>query len=343
MPQETLFHIPFDPTPLAPDIDRIGRASLEWATSHGLLRSAEAASRFSGWNLAELASRFHPDARGNDLLLAADLQGFFFLFDDQFDSPQGLRPEAVTASRELIDLAYQHPGTRPVFVTPATLAWADLWERSCEGMSPSWRARAAHEWCRYFTGNLVEALPRERHSLNTLDEYVTFRRQTIATCPVYDMSERSQQFEISQVAFPTPQIQTMRDLTTDVVTLCNDVASVEKEECRNDVINAVLLLERTQGLSRDAAVHSITHEVHRKVNAFVRLQDDLDDVCTVLDLSSRERANVTRYVNTALHSMMRGNYDWQRRTARYNAASIPDMRPGNLTNYLEDLVSPTTG
>ncbi|GAA2967187.1 terpene synthase family protein [Streptomyces enissocaesilis] len=340
MSQHTEFTIPFASTAPGADVDRARQVNIQWAVRHALLGSPEAVTRYTGWRLPELAARFHPHATGDDLVLAADLQCFFFLFDDQFDAPEGLRPQAVKASMQLLDLLHQLPGTRPAYATPATLAWADVWERSCEGMSPAWKARATHEWARYFVGNLMEDLKRRNHPIRTLEEYVVFRRQTIATGPVYDMSERVQHFEIPVGAFHTPQIQGMRDLATDVVTLCNDVASVSKEETRSETLNSVLLLESTADTTREDAIRQIEKLVSDKVRAFLTLQEELDDALAQMHVGETQCRDTHRYVRDALHSMMRGNYDWQRSTDRYSATSQRDLRPADVPNYYDDLVSP---
>jgi hypothetical protein len=340
VPQAVEFDIPFEPQVIGPDIDQLRDDTVAWAQSFGLMRSPETVARMLDWGLAEIAARFHPTAEGEDLLLGSCLQYYLFLFDDQFDSPDGLRPEVLQATRQLIGLLHEAPGTRPAYATPATLAWADIWVRACEGMSAAWRARAAREWATYLVGNLAEAFARRHGTPNSLEEYLLLRRQTIATYPVYDMSERVQHFEIPLEAFHTPQIQEMRSLGTDVVTLCNDVASLEKEECRDEPLNSVLLLERSTRLGRDEAVQQIVDLVRCRVDKFLVLQNELGDVADVLGLTADERLRVDRYVREALHSMMRGNYDWQLHTSRYCTTSKLNMRPGDIPAYIDDTVSP---
>ncbi|MGP3922107.1 terpene synthase family protein [Streptomyces sp. 8N616] len=333
-PQKTAFDIPF-PDEISSDVAAVHERSLTWLCEQGMLRSEAAVGRMDSWRLTELAGRFHPHARGDDLLLGADVLGFFFLFDDQFDDPGGLRMEAVAASKELISLLHLPPGTPPSYAVPATVAWADIWARSCQGMSDAWRTRAAREWQRYFVGNLEESVIRSGMPLRSVEGYLRLRRLTIGTTPVYDMSERTQHFEIPREAFHTHHIQAMRDLATDVVTLCNDVASAVKENAREESLNSVLFLQRRRGLERDDAVASIQSLVRTRTTAFRRLYRRTPEVCDALDLTQDQREMVDRYLRTALMSVMRGNYDWQQRSLRYSAV---DARPGNLPSYLENLV-----
>ncbi|MFJ3723359.1 hypothetical protein ACIPYQ_12410 [Streptomyces sp. NPDC090045] len=68
---------------------------------------------------------------------------FFFVFDDQFDGPLGQDPaRAAAACRQLIDIVH---GAAPAAGADAcSVAFADLWARSCGGAPPGWVARTAY-------------------------------------------------------------------------------------------------------------------------------------------------------------------------------------------------------
>ncbi|GAA1309181.1 terpene synthase family protein [Saccharothrix xinjiangensis] len=334
IPQETAFHIPFPPA-VSPDVSAVHPDSMAWLRRHGMLGSDAAARRLEGWRLTELAGRFFPDARGEDLRLGADVMGFFFLFDDQFDHPDGLRAEVVAVSKELLRLTSLPPGPAPAGTGPAVTAWADLWERSCRGMSPAWRVRAAREWRRYFIGNLEESVAREDVPGESVEGYLRLRALTIGTTPVYDLCERTQHFEVPDEVLDSHHVQALRDLATEVVILCNDVASTVKENARGDTLNAVLFLEQRHGSEREQAVARVRRMVEDRLAAFRRLRDRTSRTCAALDLTAEQCDLVDRYVRTALMSVVRGNYDWQRRSSRFSA---DDARPGTLPGYLDDLV-----
>ncbi|MEU4803910.1 hypothetical protein [Actinosynnema sp. NPDC023587] len=334
-PQQTEFRIPF-PRAISPDVSAVHPDSMAWLRGHGMLRSDAAARRVDGWRLTELAGRFFPDARGADLRLGADVMGFFFLFDDQFDHPGGLRAEAVAVSKELLRLTSRPAGPAPAGAGPVVTAWADLWDRSCRGMSAAWRVRAAREWRRYFVGNLEESVAREAMPGDSVEDYLRLRATSIGTTPVYDLCERTQHFEIPDEVLHSHHVQAMRDLATEIVVLCNDVASTIKESARDDALNAVLFLER-RGARRGPAVARVRRMVDDRLAAFQRLSGRTSRICAALDLTAEQRDRVDRYVRTALVSVVRGNYDWQRRSARF---SVGDARPGTLPGYLNDLVGP---
>ncbi|MFI5838306.1 hypothetical protein ACIA8K_01120 [Catenuloplanes sp. NPDC051500] len=320
MPQGVTFDIPYqasDPAP--PEIEKAAAGTLDWARDLGLIRSRAAADRVLGWRLTELAARFNPAAHGDDLLLAANMQCFLFLFDDQFDdAPGGPRAAAVAASRQLLALLHEPPGTPPPHPVPATLAWADVWQRSCIGMSAAWRARAAHDWAGYFAGVLVEELFAPA---GTVAEHLDRRRPTVGAYPVLDLAERVQGCELPDAAFHTPLLHRLRSLVADIAALCNDVASVEKEERRGTRHNAVLVLQDATGQARDAAVGETVRTVHLLLAELAALETLLPAAAAAIGLTAAEHATVDRYVRLALHALIRGNYDWQRHTARYDPAA----------------------
>ncbi|GAB7037415.1 MULTISPECIES: terpene synthase family protein [Catenuloplanes] len=330
MPQGVAFDIPYPAAVVAAaEIDKAADATLDWARDLGLVRDAAAADRITGWRLTELAARFHPAARGDDLLLAANLQCFLFLFDDQFDAaPGGPRAAAVAAARELLALLHEPPGTRPRHDVPATRAWADVWARSCAGMTAAWRSRAAQDWAGYLAGVLVEAQPPVLAPPTTVAEHLSLRRPTVGAYPVLDLAERVQGCELPDVAFHTPLLHRLRTITADVAGLCNDVASVEKEERRGTRRNAVLVLEDSAGLPRAAAVAETVALVHALIAELDGLEHLIPDAAAAIGLHAAERATVDRYVRLALHTLIRGNYDWQRHTARYHPAAPPAVPDG---------------
>ncbi|MDP9792086.1 hypothetical protein J2S43_000598 [Catenuloplanes nepalensis] len=325
MPQSVAFDIPYPETVIvAPEVDKAAVATLDWARDLGLVRDDAAADRIAGWRLTELAARFNPAAHGDDLLLAANLQCFLFLFDDQFDdAPGGPRAAEVVAARELLALLHEPPGTRPRHGVPATRAWADVWARSCAGMTAAWRARAAQDWAGYLAGVLVEAQPPALAPPATVAEHLALRRPTVGAYPVLDLAERVQGCELPDVAFHTPLLHRLRTIAADVAGLCNDVASVEKEERGGIRRNAVLVLEDTTGRPRAGAVGETVALVHALIAELNGLERLLPDAAAAIGLTAAERATVDRYVRLALHTLIRGNYDWQRHTARYDPAAPP--------------------
>jgi Terpene synthase family 2, C-terminal metal binding len=140
--------------------------------------------RCRDWKLAEAAAFFYPDATPEGLDLAADLMGWYFPpFDDQFDGELGRDPRrAAEICAHLIAILNLSEGAQLPASYPVTAGFANLWWRSCRGMSNDWRQRAAHHWKKYLTGQLGEVVNR---CYGRILDAVSCLRQRIATTSMW--------------------------------------------------------------------------------------------------------------------------------------------------------------
>lgn len=156
---ESVFEVPF-PCIVNPQAREARRCHLAWTRRRSLISYPGSEKRYLFSEVAEVAAYSHPNARGEDLDLAYDLMGWFFLFDDQFDVPSGQQPLSAIATCEAL-IAFLHQPSSPPPVTPPAApivgAFVDTWLRMSQGMSDAWCRRTVHAWVDYLTGNLTEA------------------------------------------------------------------------------------------------------------------------------------------------------------------------------------------
>ncbi|GAA3750819.1 terpene synthase family protein [Streptomyces tremellae] len=310
-------------------------ANLAWLRGHGMLRSPAAVKRYQSWQLGGLAARCWPSVELTDLILALDLKSFYFLFDDQFD-----RPEITDAGSRIHSVcdalcAIAHNPTKARADTPLTSAFADLWQRARQGMSPAWRLRTAHHWERYFCAQAYEALTHDAHPQPTLDSYYAVRGGTAATESVLDMIERLVHTEVISLLWHSPQLRLMRETAAQVPFLANDVYSYPKEAARGDAYNLVAVLHRTTGLSLSDAIKEVEALIRESVRRFFRLSGELSELCSQMALSQAQSDVVLRYAQ-ALADWLCGHNDWMTTTARYApSAARPSTEPG----YEDDLLA----
>jgi hypothetical protein len=217
-----------------------------------------------------------------------------------------------------------------------TAAFADLWDRSSDGMSRAWVDRTACDWERYFASYPHEAVNRRSRAIPTIDDYLTIRRGSAATESVTDMVERLNRIEVPLAAFHSPQLRIMRQVAADVPFMCNDVYSYEKETARGDVYNLVTVLCHERRQSVEQAVSEIQDMVAEQVHRFAELRDQVGLMMDHLALSDPQRQHVRRYV-TGLGDWLCGHNDWMTQTVRYRAGGTPPAcRPGYLEELLEE-------
>ncbi|RMI40762.1 terpene synthase family protein, partial [Streptomyces triticirhizae] len=333
MPQDVRFFLPFE-TRTNPSAERARAHHLAWVRTHRLVADGSPLRAYADWRLTDLAAHAYPDAAPEDLELATDAVCLGFPLDDQFDGELGRRPERVARlTTALAAVAYRPPGAPPALDLPLTRAYADMWRRAADGMSPAWRERAARNLTRFFRSYVREA--RNRLSSAPLDEhaYLAVRRQAVGTAPCFDLIERAGRFEVPARAYWSTEVQILTRCAGDVIFLCNDVHSLEREEASGDPHNLVLIRRRAQGCSREAAVRQVVGLVRGRVELFQRAASRLPDLAARLALDAAGREAVERYVD-GLRCWMAGNQRWGVASARYAGGAGGQSVVGDLAGDL---------
>ena len=330
MPQDISFYLPFQGS-INPGAGRARIHHLDWVRRHGLVVGEAALRRYQGWQVTDLAAYAYPEAAGGDLDLVTDAVCIGFPLDDLFDGPLGRQPERVAQLvTELAAIPYRAPGTPPALDAPIARAYADVWRRSVVGMSPAWRARAAANLGRFFRAYVREARNRAQGVVLDEEAYVRLRRQAVGTAPCFDLIERAGHFEVPAGVFWSHEVRLLTRCAGDVVFLCNDVHSAEREEAQGDPHNLVLIRQRARGCPRDEAVRQVTRLATSRARVFAALAARLPELCERLGVDARGQADVDRYV-AGLRNWMVGNQRWGVVTPRYGAAPQPTEPPRPAT------------
>ncbi|WP_431677671.1 terpene synthase family protein [Kitasatospora sp. KL5] len=285
-----------------------------WLDRHRALADVADATAYGHWEVAELAALSHPAVGPDELALAADMLGFFFLFDDQFDSELGRRPaEVARICDRLTDILH---GTLPDGSSDVERAFADLWRRSTAGMPGRWRARAAANWEWYFASHPAEAAGRRSARIPDRDGYLTLRRGTAAMETIFDMLERLGGFTVPQSTFHHPVLRRLRQVAADIPSFSNDVRSYPLEAPRGDVYNLVMIVQRERACPPEEACAVVLAEAQLMVEDYARLLAELPCAFRELELDEEQRGIAQRYAD-GITAWLAGYLHWERRTGRY--------------------------
>ncbi|MFB6561734.1 pentalenene synthase [Streptomyces sp. NPDC056400] len=334
MPQDVEFDIPI-PSWTTPELATARERNLGWARRMGLVGGAEAERRYLFSQVADVAAYSYPDAVGADLDLAFDVNGWSFLFDDQFDVPLGEDPPAVVVCEELIDLLRLPPGTVPASSSPLADAFADVWARMAEGMSRRWQERAARHWMDYLSANPTEACDRRAGIVVDSGEWMRLRRKVIGVRPSIDVCERVGHYEVPAPAVQSTAVESAREIVTDVIILINEVYSLENDEAR-DAPNLVTCLTRERQWTRTEAIGELQQRAGAQMRRLPRVREQASRLCGPLGLPETAQQAVDRYLD-AISAYLRGIYDWHRLAGRYTPHVAQHASPTaagylNLTN-----------
>ncbi|MFE7528366.1 hypothetical protein ACFU7Y_21990 [Kitasatospora sp. NPDC057542] len=282
---------------------------------HGLLHGEQAVEDFVSWRLAEVAAFFYPNASAGDCCLAAQMMGWYFLpFDDQLDGDIGRDPRRVYEVCEaLIGIVHGSCGPE-LYQAPTVQAFADLWRRMVQDMSVSLRGRLAHHWASYFSSQLTEAFDRSNgNSYDDLEEYFQLRAATTCAYGQNDLAEKWGGVEVPPAVWHHPYLQRMRQLGADLVAIRNDSMSTSHEDVTG-LHNAIHIIERTQGCTRQEAVAQASVLAQEKVDELVALEaEELPRLLRHLDAG--QGAAVLGYAEI-IHDWVCGDYEWERISTR---------------------------
>ncbi|MET9907796.1 pentalenene synthase [Streptomyces sp. NPDC006476] len=338
MPQNVTIELPI-PFRLNSGLAAARERNLQWMRRQELVLGEKAAQRYVFSAVADLAAYSYPDVEGDDLDLAFDTMGWFFLFDDLFDVPAGHRAEeAVDVGRRLIALLRDPVPQAGRHDAPLVRAFADIWCRAGIGMSEEWRQRAAHNWVDYVTGNLTEEIDRRTWVPQDFATRMRIGHRTLGLVPSLDLAERVGHFEIPQLIWHSSHLESMRRAAVDAVKLINEVMSLENDDARGDP-NLVHCLVQERDCSRPEAIEMAVALVQSAVARLFALAKRIPLFCARLGLTSDETEKVRRYAS-AMITWIRGSYDWSRINGRYSpytASSLGSgvtgqLHPANLTS-----------
>ncbi|WP_344533954.1 isoafricanol synthase [Streptomyces albiaxialis] len=331
-----LLDIPF-PDPLNKAAGRARRHTLDWLAAFGLLSGTAATREYDALRLERLMAYFYPDAAPDDLELATDLNGWFFVFDDQFDTTLGRSPARIPPLVDALLCALDDgPREATVRAGPLAAAFRDVWVRATAGMPDHWRRRFRAHWREYLCAYEWEARHRTSGATLSLADFLSLRRRSIGVQPCLDLAERCGGYSVPDALHGALPVAVLRELTADVVLFVNDLVSLEKELAADDVNNSVLVLRSRAGCSMEEAVRRVARLANARVARFQQLAAALPAFLDGESAAPAVRHGVARYTD-AMRALMRGNLSWSLETPRYadtGTGAVAHGRPRPWTGLL---------
>lgn len=289
--------------------------TLAWAERWGLLPTIAARKAFHVARFADLMGRAYPTTDPATLAVIVDWNSWTFLVDTQLDhhalgqDPQTLAAFATTVNDILGDEACPRDRWWP----PLLKALANITDRLRARAHPGWMARFRASVADTLAMCVREAEYRRYAIMPTEAEYIQMRPHTSGSYCFLDLIEIANQIPMLDTIRHHPTIVRMRELTNESIYLANDLASLAKELQQGDGNNMVIIVQRDQQLSLEAAQRAVAHRHDRVVSLFLRQYSNLpaDDAAT--------NRHLVRYVR-GLTTWMRANLDWSEHTGRYQVA-----------------------
>ncbi|KAL0940513.1 terpene synthase metal binding domain protein [Colletotrichum truncatum] len=218
------------------------------------------AKKHSKANFAFMNAIWVPYADEEAFRMMLDWHNWVFAFDDQFDEGH-LKDDPVKAQKEL-DATYailedKNPPVQPGD-NPIRHVFQTTWDRFKRNWILELQTRYKASMKGYFEGLIGQV--KVQHSQKalslTVDEYMDFRRATIACEPCYALVEYAHGISISQEQIDHESVQTCMRTASDLVILVNDILSYRKD-LEQGVDHNLISLLKAQGHTTQEAVDKI--------------------------------------------------------------------------------------
>ncbi|GAQ72981.1 putative FAD-linked oxidoreductase YvdP [Streptomyces turgidiscabies] len=259
-----------------------------------------------------------PSASPAELGLLACWGAFITLVDDGFDRHPG--PISAAQVRAVLDplvAVVSGTGAGAAGDTPVVAALEELWERTCVGTEPGWRARFAACYASFADATVQEARWGETGHTPSREEYVRLRRRTITVSPLLLVAER--------LAGAWPSTEVLHEVCADVVAWTNDLMDAGSRRAGEVTLVETLVQERNADRGEAAAI----------VRAMI--EERLEDFETAAGQLTARHAQVEDVRSRAgrVRTFMYGAVAWQYESGRYRAA-LPHQRvSGDLSDPVE--------
>jgi hypothetical protein len=307
-------HCPFEEA-INPATALVHTETAAWAAGHGLapLARAAQASEIFTW----LVGRFYPAASKEKLRVISDWTTWLFWHDDLCDGTDvGRSPRKLERifERYLVILDGTS-GLRPG--NPFEVALLDLRRRLASAApSRAWYLRFLNTVQDYLAACVWEAENRARRAPLDVNLFIGMRRQASDMYSYVEFIDWLRGRCLPLAVRRHRDVVALVDCTNNVASWTNDLFSLTKELRDDDVHNLVVAIAAEQGVSLAAATATAVEYTNREMRRFVHTKARLRSFGPDLDEEVRDFV-------AALESLMRGNLDWSRETARYREAAPP--------------------
>ncbi|KAK8032164.1 isoprenoid synthase domain-containing protein [Apiospora arundinis] len=233
-------------------------AEVKRRPTHGLPRYNEKqAARNSRADFAYMVSWWvGPHCDAECLRTMIDWNHWAFYWDDQFDEGH-LKHDLYGAARNIIHMMSLlddgHPGITPE-EDPLGYIFQHVYRRVQKRASPVVQYRYKKYVEQYMLGVLAQVNSRKMDiETITVDEFMLFRRATVAAMPCMALLEYALGIEVPQHVINHPSLQACQEVSVDLVAIHNDILSYKKDVLSGEDLSIINIL-RGQGKTLQEAI-----------------------------------------------------------------------------------------
>ncbi|MCW8096900.1 terpene synthase family protein [Streptomyces tauricus] len=316
-----------------PHLPEARRRMYSWAESFDLLPGS-LRQRYENSQMELLAAYYYPncDLETFSLLVRWMLLGA--IHDDLMDDVL-CRNDPVSA-RQCISAVKAFMCEGKGNSSPLMQALENLWhETRIPQRSTMWQHTLARHW--EVSGWEALACVADDLSGRTppLQEYLERRRVGVTELVYVDLLEVAERVDLQEHVRNLPSVQSLGNLCSDYVGLCNDLLSLEKDLRVGGVHNAVTTIRTRDRCTLDEAVERVKSLAINVVDAYVEAESWVPAQLQSVGCTGRQYEDVMRYAH-AFRAVFHGNREWHMTVARF-ADQETKVKSANDSSYGDDL------
>ncbi|EGX47578.1 hypothetical protein AOL_s00083g86 [Orbilia oligospora ATCC 24927] len=281
----------------------------------------KAFQKFAEIEIPLLCSAMLPNAPEQPLRALLEWMSWVIFFDDRYDRGD-FEGKPIEAAQDILEtlaiLDDDHPPI-PVEENALRHIYQCVWKRISANAPPDERARFKLANRDYMIGLLYQdKLMGKRNTILTPEEYMSFRRKTSGVRTVALFSEWAVNLnaKIPLYVMEHPSVKDFKELSDEIIALCNDIISSAKE---------------IQGFTLQEAMDKAGEMVFQTYEKWEEALRELPTWDEEID------ANVARLIQGYADACW-GNLDWSYHTARYLGNDREMARAtGFVSFYVKDV------
>ncbi|KAK6520854.1 hypothetical protein TWF506_001097 [Arthrobotrys conoides] len=274
----------------------------------------KAAKKFAEIEIPLLCSAMLPNSSEQPLRAMLEWMSWVIFFDDRYDRGD-FEGKPIEAAHDIIEtlaiLDDDHP-IIPVEENVLRHIYQCVWKRISENAPPAERARFKRVDRDYMIGLLYQdKLLGKRNTALTPEEYLSFRRKTVGvrTTVLFAEWDVNLTAKIPPHIMDHPSVVVFKELSVDIISLCNDLLSSAKDIPYGEASNMVVVLLK-QGFPLQEAMDKTGDMILERYKQWEQAVRELPKWGEEID------ANVARLIQ-AYADVCWGNLYWSYHTRRY--------------------------
>lgn len=331
--------MPIPPTAPNPFAAQAHAAVCSWLSRFGICQSPASQRNLRRARITDTTALAYPDAGPADLVRLTQWLYWTFIMDDDFDDgPDGRDParceEALTSLVRVLDGG----GGR----TPATHAFADIWQRMLANRSAAWRKefrKDTEEWLWTYYEDTVD---RAADRYPCIDAYRYRRARGVGAHMFLTLAELGAGLDLPEALRHLPALQDLKRAAAEYTGLNNDLWSVAKDRSVGVFHNAVVLLERNEGHTARVAADRVAGMLADCAEAMLTAARELPAQLDATGMTGPARTDALTCA-TAYEKFVRGCFDYYHQADRYTRPEpCSSSTPAPVHRLFEPVQPPTT-